>query len=153
MLCDRLILNQCINSKPQIMKIKLMLVPASLIIAFLFFSFKPVTNSTSEVGPEKTDLKITADVQKILDNSCFGCHNTNSKGDKAKKKLAFDTLDTLKLSKIVGKLADISEEVDEGKMPPEKFLEFKPEAKLTSAQKETLIKWADTTADALLKDK
>lgn len=136
------------------MKIKFLLVPASLIIAFLFINFQPVSHSTATTSSaEKADLKITADVQKILDNSCYGCHNTQSKGDKAKKKLAFDTLDTLKLSKIVGKLADISEELDEDKMPPTKFLEFKPEAKLTPAQKETLIRWADTTADALLGDK
>ena len=129
---------------------KLLLVPASLIIAFLFFNFQPVSHSTTVNNSEKTDLKITEDVQKILDNSCYGCHNTNAKGDKAKKKLAFDTLDTLKLSKLVGILGDISEEVDEDKMPPAKFLEFKPEAKLTQEQKEVLIKWADTTADTLL---
>ena len=93
---------------------------------------------------------MTEDIQKIIDNSCIGCHNPDAKGEKAKAKLTFVSLDTLPLSKLVGKLADISEEIDEGKMPPAKFLEFKPEAKLTPEQKEALIKWADTTADALL---
>lgn len=39
----------------------------------------------------------------------------------------------------------------EGKMPPEKFLEFKPEAKLTEAEANTLTEWAETNAKKLMK--
>lgn len=133
------------------MKMKFILVPATLFVAFLFFNFTTVNNTNPAPQAEKHDLGITPDVQKIIDNSCFGCHNAEARGDKAKAKLMFETLDTMSVAKLVGKLGDISDEVSEDNMPPAKFLEFKLEAKLTPEQKDALIKWAETKAEALLK--
>ncbi|MFA9392533.1 MAG: heme-binding domain-containing protein [Prolixibacteraceae bacterium] len=130
---------------------KLFLVPAILLTGLLFYNFTTSTQEKTNQPQPSKQLSISADVQKIIDNSCFGCHNAESKNEKGKGKLMFETLDTLSVAKLVGKLADISEEVDEDKMPPAKFLEFKPEAKLSPMQKEALIKWANTAGDALLK--
>ena len=125
----------------------------AIFIAFLFYNFSISDQSNTGSNTKANQSVITEDVQKIIDNSCFGCHNSASKNDKGKEKLMFDALDTLKVSKLVGKLAKISEEVSEDNMPPAKFLEFKPEAKLTAKQKKALVKWADGSANSLLEKK
>jgi len=57
----------------------------------------------------------------------------------------------LSKAKLVSTFSDIEEVLDEGKMPPEKFLEKRPEKKLTDEEKDLLKSWAVTTADNLMK--
>lgn len=115
------------------------------IVLLASFTNKNVNETKSQ------KLEIPSDVKAIIDNSCYGCHNLESRNEKGKKKLSFDTLDTLEVTKLVAHLGEISEVVEEGEMPPAKFLEFKPEAKLSDEQKEKLINWAEETGEALLK--
>ena len=91
-----------------------------------------------------------ANVKEIIDNSCFGCHNLNSKNEKGKKKLSFDTLDTLAVTNLISVWAEVAEVVEEDEMPPAKFLEFKPEAKFSENQKKALIDWAESKAESLM---
>ena len=46
---------------------------------------------------------------------------------------------------------EVLEVLAEGEMPPEKFLQFKPEAKLTEAEITTLSSWAEANAKKLSK--
>ena len=131
---------------------KLRLSVLAIFTAFLFTNFYISEKTKTDSNAKANQSVISEDVQKIIDNSCIGCHDAASKNEKGRDKLMFESLDTLKVSKLVGKLAKISEEVSEDKMPPAKFLEFKPEAKLTPEQKKLLIKWADMTANSLLKE-
>ena len=97
------------------------------------------------------DLEIPDSVKEILDNSCWGCHNSESKNTKAKLKLKFDELNDLKVSKQVSKLNKIVKVLDKGKMPPEKTVAKYPEMALTPEAKEELIDWAKTTSEELMK--
>jgi len=47
----------------------------------------------------------------------------------------------------------IGEVVEKNEMPPKKFLERKPESKLTELEKKTLMDWAKKEAEALVKNK
>ncbi len=118
--------------------------------AFIFYSFTVINQPGNEVShPDKSGLIIPDDVQQIIDKHCFGCHNTNSKNKKAKEKLKFDKLPGLRKSKQIGKLGKIAKMLKENKMPPKKFIEWKPEAALSEQQRTTLHNWAESAAKSL----
>ena len=121
-----------------------------LTVGFFFLNFSIQKTTNSPFG-EKAGFEIPEDIQGIIDNSCYGCHHTDSKNEKGKKKLDFDKLTDLKTYKLVGKLADISETVTEGDMPPEKAVKKYPELKLSDEDKTKLGNWANTTAEELSK--
>lgn len=131
---------------------KNLLIYAAVAVSFLVFSafqFINTSNNLSEPGGEK--LSIPEDISTIIDKSCFGCHNSDSKNDKGKKKLMIDKLGDLSSAKLVGKLGDISEVIENKDMPPEKFLAKYPDNALTEEEAKKLKDWADQTAEELMK--
>jgi uncharacterized membrane protein len=116
--------------------------------AFMFATFLTVA---SENPTENKTGTMPDDVKVIIEKSCFGCHNTDSKNDKAKEKLVLNTLDSLSTSKMIHALKEISEVVEDDEMPPAKFLEKFPDKKLTDAEKKLLMDWANNEAKALMK--
>jgi len=130
---------------------KYLIIPVALFAAILFLNFntpEKVQNTNTAVSP---GLTIPDDVQQIIDNHCYGCHNADSESEKGKKKLDWDKLLNLKKSKQAGKLSAIADVIKEDEMPPAKFLEHKPEAALSAEQKKTLISWAEEAANSLFK--
>ncbi len=123
----------------------LILTIATASITFLSFT----TGTGYEMPSDKVGLPaydVPDDVQEIIDNSCYGCHNTDSKSTKGKMKLNFDKLSDLKQSKQIGKLMKISKVVKNGKMPTKKFVEKYPDKKLTDDETTLLVTWADNMA-------
>lgn len=109
-------------------------------------------------NPDKTNrhittdsIEFTADVKAIIDQKCYGCHNLNSKNEKAKHKLKWDSLTLIPKAKQIAKLDKIIEVLEKESMPPEKFLAYKPEGKLTEDEIKKLKEWADANAERLLK--
>lgn len=97
------------------------------------------------------DVDIPENVKSVLDNKCFGCHNTDSRADKAKEKLLLDKLGDLSKAKMIATLEKINEMAGEGKMPPEKFLEQRPEKKLSEEEQKLLVMWTEEASNSLLK--
>lgn len=122
---------------------------ALLATALFFMNFTAPSNNLSGDDPVTASIEIPANIQTILDNSCYGCHNSESQNLKGRKKLSFDKLTDLKLYKAVGHLADISEVVEEGDMPPAKTVKKYPDMKLSDEDKDVLINWAKETAKGL----
>jgi mono/diheme cytochrome c family protein len=91
------------------------------------------------------------DVKKVIDNKCFGCHNPDSKSEKAKGKLDWTALLGLEKSVQVSKLDKVIEELDKGDMPPKKMIEMHPDAKISEADAKILKDWAQATSDNLMK--
>lgn len=116
---------------------------------FLFiFSLSSASVNSSNSDTAK-GVEIPEDVQAVLDNSCYGCHNSESQNEKAREKLSFDKLNDLKTFAMIGTLEGIQETVESAKMPPEKFLKKYPDNALSDAHKKTLLDWASETADKL----
>jgi hypothetical protein len=115
-----------------------------IIAGFLFVNFN--IHDGDKPSSKGNSVEIPDDVQTVLDNSCWGCHNTESKNLKAKKKLSFDKLSKLKIYKVVGKLTDIQEVIMEEEMPPKKFLKKYPDHALNDEGKELLLGWAKQNA-------
>lgn len=115
------------------------------ILSFTVNEDKTIINTQGEVPT----FSIPANVQDIIDNSCYGCHNSESSSTKGKMKLNFDKLTEAKIGKQVGKLVKISKVVEKGTMPPEKFINKYPEKALTKEDSDILIDWADSLANKL----
>lgn len=90
------------------------------------------------------------EISKIVEKSCYGCHNTDSKNEDAKEDLDFNTLNDLKKVKKITTLRDIAEVMEKDEMPPKKFLENYPDRKPTEKEKATLMKWAQKESEALI---
>ena len=129
------------------MRTRDLLFPIALIALAIIFQSSILFKSNNGV---KGDVNIPEDVKSVLDNKCYGCHNMEAQSDKAKKKLLLDKLGDLSKAELIAKLGDISEVLGEGAMPPEKFLEQKPEKKLTEDEQKLLVDWAEKAADELL---
>ena len=127
------------------MKTRYLSIPVVLIVFAIFLQSNTRINEVAG-----NDLTIPEDVKVVLDNKCFGCHNVEAKSDKAKDKLLLDKINELSKAKVVAALGDINEVMVESKMPPEKFLEKKPEAKLTDDERQLLLEWSEKAADEMM---
>lgn len=120
---------------------------AGLFLTFFFVSFML---SAAENTPTNQPVNMPENVKSIIENKCIGCHNTDSKNDKAKEKLDFKTMEELGKVKKIGTYNHIVEALEKQEMPPEKFLARYPEKKLSEEEAELLMNWAKTQASALM---
>ena len=118
---------------------------AMIVLLFVSFWASAAKNPT-----EAKTVNMPDDVKAIIENKCFGCHNTDSKNDKAKEKLDLKTMDSLETTKIIRAYKEIHKVVDENDMPPEKFLERFPDKKLSDDEKKILMDWADSQLKSLI---
>ena len=123
------------------MKKQLVLILAIGVLFLFVQSFSP------EFPPESV---YPDEITSILKASCYDCHFTGASSDKALNAVNFDIWDEYRTTKKIGLLADISKVVEERKMPPGKYLEKKPEAKISEKQMKLLTEWADAEAEKLM---
>ncbi|WP_167606557.1 heme-binding domain-containing protein [Maribellus sediminis] len=107
--------------------------------------------SDTEKSTYYSPAQMSEEVKAVVQNKCFGCHNTDSKNDKAKEDLDFKTFDTLTNLKKVSAYKKIGDVLNENEMPPKKFLDHYPDKKLTDAEKKLLMDWAKAEAEKLVK--
>lgn len=117
---------------------KLLIIPIAAIIGLLFLQGTSALETTTHTN----DADLPANVKAVVDQKCYGCHNVNSKNEKAKAKLDWDEVGKMKRSKRMVAMDEIAEVLEKGEMPPKKFLENKPEAKLSEAELATLLDWS-----------
>jgi hypothetical protein len=119
-------------------------------ITLAFFLVTGLVAYSAEKPSETKEVAMPDNVKTIIENSCFGCHNTDSKNDKAKEALDLKTMGELSKSKMIHALREINEVVEENEMPPEKFLAKYPDKKLSEEDKKVLMEWAKSEAKALM---
>jgi len=115
---------------------------AILFLAFQSFRFK------SADPPVQSE-----DVKALLKNSCFDCHSNEASGDKSKGALNFDEWSDYKDSRKISRLDAICEVVEEGKMPPEKYLKKFPEKALSEEHRALVCNWAEEELGKLMEGK
>ena len=103
--------------------------------------------------PQEVKKPYPENVGKVLEKSCTGCHNTTSQNDKAKEKLNFSLWEQYNPIQKVGKFKGIASEVQEGKMPPAKFLERFPDRKLSQEEVKLISEWAKSEAEKIVSGK
>ncbi|MEN8227463.1 MAG: heme-binding domain-containing protein [Bacteroidota bacterium] len=108
---------------------------------FLFQSFNSTTNPDGEIPKE---------VNEVLVSSCYDCHSTTAKNQDARDALNFEKWDEYRVTKKIGLLGKTGELIEEEKMPPAKYLGFKPDRKLSETQKQMLLDWTKKESSALM---
>ena len=121
---------------------KLSLLPVAAVVGLLFFqgTTKPEVENYPIHPAFAPDMP--ANIKAIVDQKCYGCHNAESKNEKGKAKLDWDAFEASKKSKQMAAKGKINEVLEKGDMPPAKFLEMRPEGKLTEAELATLLEWS-----------
>jgi mono/diheme cytochrome c family protein len=84
---------------------------------------------------------LPADVTAIIEKSCIGCHSDDG-STLAKSHFNFTKWNEYTAEEQTSIGQDILKMVTTGKMPPKKFLKNNPEAKLSTAEKQTISNWA-----------
>jgi len=118
------------------------------IIAIVSLSSLNLANTTV-ISSSEDAFEIPENIDAIFNESCYGCHNSESNNMKAKMKLKLDDLTTMKKSKMISKLSKIAKEVEKGDMPSKKFLAKYPDKALSDEDKKALIEWAKSSAAEL----
>lgn len=121
---------------------KRFLFPTFAVLGLLFFQGTTKTVADSENALHIVDADMPANVKAVVDQKCYGCHNAESKNEKGKAKLDWDAFEASKRSKQIAAKGKILEALENGDMPPAKFLENKPEGKLNEAELATLLEWS-----------
>lgn len=136
------------------MKKPVLMLGLAFLSMFLFLRFSLPEKSANVKNIARTaKFSIPDDIQPIIKKSCWGCHNTQSRNEKAKGKLSFDQLEHMKkkqLGEIFGKMHEV---VSKAKMPPPKFLEKFEKAKLTDQEKDMLVSWSADVSSKYMKKK
>ena len=109
---------------------------------------------------------ISADVKVILDKACNDCHSNNTKYPwycnfqpidwwtnkhirNGKKGLNLDEYTNRPLRYQYHKMEEVIEMIEDGKMPLNSYTWIHKDAKLTTAEKTSLIGWANSVMDTL----
>ncbi len=112
---------------------------------------------------------VSQDVAILLKTSCYSCHSNETKYPwyshvapsswliardvhEGREELNFSRWKDYDLSKMLGKLDDITAEVDEGRMPLGIYTIMHPSAKLNDEQRKLIVAWAEATMDSVAED-
>jgi len=145
-------------------KIGVVLALALIVIQF----FRPEKNITTQ--PATTHISklytVPADVEQILVNACYDCHSNNTvypwysniqpvawwladHVKDGKKHLNFDTYTTYNLRRQYHKMEEVVEQVEANEMPMKSYKLAHSNARLTDAQKQLLITWANSVMNTM----
>lgn len=111
-----------------------------LLLGFVFLQSN--VNSPEEAAAAKPTFKYSKKVNAVIQEKCYGCHSEQGRSDKAKEKLMWDNVPGMDAAGQAHILEEILEVVEEGSMPPSRFLENNPDKKLTDDEKALMEKWA-----------
>lgn len=142
-----------------------------LLIVLIAIQFiRPAKNHSDKVSPNDITLHYTVPdtVLAILKTSCYDCHSNNTRYPwynrvqpvawwlnnhvrEGKRELNFSEFASYPLTKQAKKLKNTVKQVKGGGMPLDSYLWIHKDAKLEQGQKDTLIQWANSLQQTILK--
>ena len=139
-----------------------------LIIFVVIQFFRPTRNISAATSPGDIVhvYNVPAEVTEILKKACNDCHSNNTKYpwytniqpigwwlqhhvNEAKSELNFAEFATYTPKRQHHKLQETAETVEKHEMPLPSYLSMHDEAKLTDAERKTLINWAKNLSDEI----
>jgi len=123
------------------MKTKSIILTATLIITVVAIFLLAPARGFSQGKAEKTG-SIPANLYKIFENSCMGCHANGGK-PMAMSQLNFSNWDEYPVDKQAKKAEAIQKMLLKGAMPPKSFRASRPDAVPTDEQVKLISAWAD----------
>jgi len=134
-------------------KMKKLIITTATAITLVFilgFTLNSKVSSTESAQSTNENFKVPQEVKNVLDNSCLQCHGTDGKF-KAKMKFNYDKMAEMDNAKLISKLSKIEDMVNEGKMPPKKYIKKNPSHGLSKENKKTITNWASSLAEEIAK--
>ena len=142
-------------------KISYVLIAILIVIQFI----RPSKNSGNAIG--ENSITTSAEVETILQKTCNDCHSNrteypwycniqpvgwwlNHHVNEGKEELNFSEFNTYSLKRKLKKMKEIKEELDENEMPLSSYTLIHSDAKLTSQDKDLLLKWVNDTKNKLV---
>lgn len=119
---------------------------SSALFAVLLISSAFVPMTISPVTPESQDndsIEIAGKVKEIIEAKCMNCHKPDARNEKAREKLQWVKVSDMNQEEQKHLIAELFETLEEGKMPPKRTVERRPEMKLTDEETKTLMAWVE----------
>lgn len=107
-------------------------------------AFTPRT--ISQIIHENQDndgIEIAGKVKEIIEAKCMNCHKPDARNEKARKKLQWVKVAEMDEEAQKHLVAELFETLEDGKMPPKRTVERRPEMKLTDEETKTLMAWVE----------
>lgn len=123
------------------LKVSIGLFSSALIGASLFFA---TSTTTQPVALQDSGIKIPEDAMAIIEKKCMGCHKPDSRNTKAKEKLIWADIPKMDKEEQEHLVDELFEVLEDGKMPPKKALERRPQMKLTDDETKVLLTWVES---------
>ncbi len=139
-----------------------------LLIALIVIQFfRPARNLSGEkTNNIAKNFAVSDSVQQILAVACNDCHGNKTvypwyasvqpiawwlagHVNDGKRHLNFDEFTSYRLRKQYHKMEEVVEQIENGEMPEKAYRLVHAGARLTEAQKTTLIHWAETIKDSM----
>lgn len=140
-----------------------------LAVAFLGIQFVPVERTNPPIDPEMTfqaKVNVPPYIDKLVRTSCYDCHSHETKWPwysyvapvswlvskdvrEGRTQLNFSEWD-YSMFRAVGRLDQMAEEVYQDRMPLPIYLSMHAEAKLSPADKDSLLDWVDIIREEIM---
>ena len=86
---------------------------------------------------------MTYDVNAIVEDKCTNYHKPDARNEKAREKLQWLKVPEMDQEEQEHLIAELFETLEEGKMPPKRTVERRPEMKLTDEETKILMVWVE----------
>ena len=142
------------------MKKKILLLVIAILVLIQFI--RPTKNISADAFQADISkvYNVPGDVSDILKKACNDCHSNNTRYpwyaeiqpvawwlndhiEEGKEELNFSEFTTYRPARQYRKLEEIKKQIDEGEMPLSSYTLIHTDAKLTDAEKQTLINWSE----------
>jgi cytochrome c551/c552 len=127
-----------------------------LVVVLIAIQFVPLARTNP---PERAKAPAPEDVQVLLQRACFDCHSNETRWpwyayvapvsfliardvSEGRREVNFSLWNQYNAQREARKRKEIVEQVQSGKMPQWYYLLLHPDAKLSDADRQTIIKWA-----------
>ncbi len=142
-----------------------------LLFALVVIQFFP-KNYPANLAADENDIvsyhHVPEDVAKILETSCYDCHSNqvtypwysyvapvsflmSHDIHEGKEELNFSEWGKYEKKRMIKKLDEIAEEVEEGEMPLPIYQVIHGNARLSEEQREKLVEWAEKLTEEIMK--
>lgn len=135
----------------------------AFVVALVLIQFwRPQKNMSPTPGPQDIALRyrVPTNVQSLLQRACYDCHSNHtnypwyaavqpvrwwldSHISEGKEHLNFSAFGSYTTKRVVKKLEEIADEVDQHTMPLKSYTWVHPEARLTPEEIRLITDWAD----------
>jgi hypothetical protein len=140
-----------------------------LAVLFIGIQFVPVERTNPPIDPSMTfqaKVRVPPHIDTIIRRSCYDCHSHETKWPwyayvapaswlvtsdvkEGRSLLNFSNWN-YNMFRSVGRLDQIAQEVNDGKMPLPPYLLLHPSAKLSEAEKDSLINWVEVVREEIM---